>query len=181
VRLEERLVLIHPGSGGSARDWTVQGFAGLADRLLAEGITRVVISGGPADETVVEQVLSLMRGQPLTFPRPLSLRELAALIARCHLVVTNSTGPMHIATAVKTPVVALFSPIRSCSPQRWGPWGSGHQVVVPPVPVCDRCVEQRCPHYDCMNLITDDQVFSLVRRSLDETCTGSDHIDSAGC
>jgi lipopolysaccharide heptosyltransferase II len=179
VRPGERVVLIHPGSGGSARDWTPKGFAGLADRLLAEGIARVVLSAGPSDREVVEQVLSLMRGQPLTFPRPLSLRELAALIARCQLVVTNSTGPMHIATAVKTPVVALFSPIRSCSPQRWGPWGHGHQVVVPPVAACDSCVEQRCPHYDCMTLISEDQVFSLVRRSLDETCPSHDHTGSS--
>ncbi len=177
---ETRLVLVHPGSGGSARDWTAQGFAGLADRLIEEGVARVILSGGPSDKAVVSRVAELMRQRPLTFPRTLSLKELAALIARCRLVVTNSTGPMHMATAVGTPVVALFSPIRSCSPQRWGPWGTGHAVIMPPVPSCKWCRGKRCSYYDCMALISVGEVYTAVRRVMDEENRSTEHIHHSG-
>lgn len=177
---DDRLALVHPGSGGSARDWTPEGFARLADELMERGVARVILSSGQADDAVFSQVLRLMQRGPLTFPRPLSLKELAALIARCHVVVTNSTGPMHMATAMGTPVVALFCPIRACSPQRWGPWGEGHVVIMPPVPSCKGCRGRRCPHYDCMAKISVEEVFSAVRRMLDEDSHRLKFSDASG-
>ncbi len=180
VMPQERLVLVHPGSGGSARDWTIQGFAGLADRLMENGTASVVLSGGISDEQVVSRVEGLMRQRPLTFPHSLSLKELAALIARCQLVVTNSTGPMHMASAVGTPVVALFSPLRSCSPQRWGPWGGKHRVIMPSVPSCARCRGKRCRYYDCMAMISVEEVYAASRKMLDAQDDPAEPADVAG-
>jgi ADP-heptose:LPS heptosyltransferase len=75
---------------------------------------------------------------------------------------------MHLAAALGTPVVAIFSPVFSAGPIRWGPYGEGHQVILPPVPVCFECKPQSCPHYDCMEKIKAEQIVSKVELVLKE-------------
>ena len=93
------------------------------------------------------------------------LLQLAALLERCQLLVTNDTGTMHIATAVGTPVVALFG---STDPSITGPWGDGHVVIKKDVP-CSPCLKRICPtDRQCMTLITVDEVEEVVDRKLRE-------------
>ena len=92
------------------------------------------------------------------------LLQLAALIERCQLLVTNDTGTMHVATAVGTPVVALFG---STDPSTTGPWGDGHVVIRKDVP-CSPCLKRICPtDHRCMELITVDEVEEAVDRKLE--------------
>jgi ADP-heptose:LPS heptosyltransferase len=75
---------------------------------------------------------------------------------------------MHLAAALGTPTVAIFSPVFSAGPIRWGPYGEGHQVILPPVPVCFECKSKSCPHYDCMEKIKPNQIISKVELVLKE-------------
>lgn len=162
---DECVVTLHPGSGGSARSWPAASFARLGQRLMDNGM-RVVLTGGPGERTLVEQIAANMTPPPVVTVDDLSIKELAALLAKSRLCITNSTGPLHIAAAVKTPTVALFCPITPCSPARWGPYGDGHVVLQPDVPPCPKCIETACPYFDCMDRISVDSVFQAAQEIL---------------
>ncbi len=165
---DEPLVLLHPGSGGSARRWPAHCFAELAARLSAGG-TRVVVTGSADERSLVGRVADAAPEQAIRVAGGLDIKELAALLGRASLCVTNSTGPLHIAAAVGTPAVALFCPIKPCSPVRWGPFGKNqgdHDVLMPNVPPCPKCIETACPYFDCMERIPVDRVYEAVRDRL---------------
>ena len=159
------LVLLHPGSGGSARNWPAECFAELAARLSRGGV-RVVVTGSADERDLVERVAGSLPESVIRVAGELDIRELAALLQTSTLCVTNSTGPLHVAAAVGTPAVALFCPIKPCSPTRWGPYGGDHDVLMPEVPPCPRCIETACPYFDCMERISVDAVFAAVRGRL---------------
>lgn len=164
---DEPFVVLHPGSGGSARSWPASSFAALGSRLIDEGGVRVVLTGGPHERELIESVVGQMQTRPLTAAGELTIKELAALLAGCQLCVTNSTGPLHLAAAVGTPTVALFCPIIPCSPVRWGPYGEGHRVLMPDVPACPRCIGTACEYFDCMTRISVDAVYRATREILE--------------
>ena len=160
------LIVLHPGSGGSARDWPGAYFAELADLLAAESMGRVVITGGLHETGLVRSITEEMKSTAVNLAGETTIKEMAALLAVSKLCVANSTGPMHLSAAVGTPTVALFCPITPCSPTRWGPYGEGHIVLKPEVPACPKCVEKACPYYDCMTRISVESVFQAVKEIL---------------
>jgi ADP-heptose:LPS heptosyltransferase len=99
--------------------------------LRAEHDRPVCLTGGPADQDTADIALQHTGGEDgiVSLVGETSLRQLVALSARAHVFVGCDTGPMHIAAACDTPVVALFGP---ADPQRTGPYGAGHQVVRAP-------------------------------------------------
>ena len=105
----DRLVLLHPGSGGSAHDWKPENFALLASELKKHGFY-IVITGGKAETELVHSVAQNAGEGVKSFVSDLSLKEFAAFIQTAKLFVANSTGPLHIAAAVGTPVVGFFAP-----------------------------------------------------------------------
>jgi heptosyltransferase-2 len=93
-----------------------------------------------------------------------SLRELGCIIKDCHLLITNDSGPMHIAAAVGTPLVALFG---STDPEATGPYGSPESVIHKKPP-CSPCFKRECPfdHFRCMQDITVEEVAAQARELL---------------
>ncbi len=88
---------------------------------------------------------------------------LAAMLSRCKLLVTNDTGPMHVAAAVRTPTVALFG---STSPTWTRPFGLGHEVIYKHLE-CSPCFQKTCPiGYKCLHAISVDEVYQAVRKKL---------------
>ncbi|MDZ7393177.1 MAG: glycosyltransferase family 9 protein [candidate division KSB1 bacterium] len=161
-----KLVVIHPGSGGSARDWPVEHFARLADRLSTELHAAVVITGTAGERPLVDRLYELCRQKPLRLDGRTTLKELAALVSMADLVISNSTGPLHLAVAMGTEVVGLYCRMRACGPERWGPYGRLDSVLTPEVEPCDHCTGAKCPHWDCMAAISVDQAFALAARKL---------------
>lgn len=155
-------VAIHPGSGGSARDWPIQQFAELIDRIRD---INVAVTLGPGEEHIKAKLQAWLKTEP-AWISGLSLPELASLLSRASMLVANSTGPLHIATAVGTNVVGLYCPMIPCHPRRWGPYGPGHQTLVPAVEPCRRCLGVKCREYDCMDKITVDEVYARVAEVL---------------
>jgi ADP-heptose:LPS heptosyltransferase len=125
---------IHPGGGWTYKLWDVEKFAILADELNRVYNAKLLIFAGDDEHKLQERMISLMKSPPITV-RNLKLRELAALIQRCHLYIGNDTGPMHIAAAVGTQVIAIFGPTDA---GRSGPYGSQH-VVVSETVKCSPC------------------------------------------
>jgi ADP-heptose:LPS heptosyltransferase len=93
-----------------------------------------------------------------------SLKTLAALYEKAELLLTTDTGPMHIATAINTPVVALFGPT---APWRTGPFGVGHQIVSVKLD-CSPCFKRICPTTSCMKDITVDMALESIEKILED-------------
>ncbi|MGD0035670.1 MAG: glycosyltransferase family 9 protein [Bacteroidota bacterium] len=155
------LILLHPGSGGSARDWKPENFSLLAYELKKRGFY-VVITGGKAEIELVHSVTQNAGEGVKSFVSNLSLREFAAFIQTARLFVANSTGPLHIAAAVGTPVVGFFAPIHVMSPKRWGPLTNKKAIFVPDPMQCPRCKGGKCQGNDCMEQITVKQVLEAA-------------------
>jgi lipopolysaccharide heptosyltransferase II len=149
----DRLILLHPGSGGSARDWKPENFALLAAELKKRGFS-VVITGGKDETELVHSVAQNAGEGVKSFVSNLSLKEFGAFIQTAKLFVANSTGPLHIAAAVGTPIVGFFAPVRVMSPKRWGPLTDKKVIFVPDPARCSRCKGGKCQGNDCMEQIT---------------------------
>jgi len=158
----EPMVVLHPGSGGSARDWSAQNFGSLAKLLNADGI-RVVVTGIAQEESLVQTVVEGSGGVAIPLIGRLSLMELAAFLRSADLFVSNSTGPLHIAAAVGVPVIGFYPPIRECSAKRWGPLTQQKVVFVADNQACARCRGGECQGDDCMDQITVEQVLHAAR------------------
>lgn len=157
-------VVLHPGSGGSARDWPGNHFADLADRINMEGLGQVLFTGGIDEVVLINSIQDRMSTSSSNLAGKTNIKELAAILTSSRLCVANSTGPMHLSAAVGTPTVSLFCPIVPCSPTRWGPYGEGHTVLKPDVPACPACIGLKCEYYDCMSSISVESVFEAVNK-----------------
>ncbi len=163
------LVGVHPGHGGSSLNWPARYYARLVTELHSAGIT-VVVTGSKAERELVESVSTLSGVSLQTFIGEGGLHELASVLSQFDVFVAGSTGPLHLAGAVGTKVVGIYCPIYVCLPERWGPIGDHAVAVRPEVPACKKCTGLQCPHYDCMESISVEQIKTLV---LERTVTGS--------
>ncbi len=156
-----------PGSRWPSKNWPVEKFGIVADALHAKYGGSFYILGGPKDRRLC-LALSEKRSADVFHDMcgSLDLVKLAGILQSLDLLITNDTGPMHIAAAVGTPVVAVFGPT---SPQRTGPWGSGHQVLrADSPPRCSPCFRRRCKRGgDCLGAITEENVFNAAARVLE--------------
>jgi heptosyltransferase-3 len=150
--------VLHPGSGGSARDWSAENFAALGERIQTGMKMKVIVSGGVNEHELVRRVAAGMTTPPAECAGTMSLTELAALFRRATVFVSNSTGPLHIAAAAGTPVVGFYPPIVQCSPVRWGPWTAKKKIFQPDRARCELCKGGPCTSDVCMNQITVDAV-----------------------
>jgi lipopolysaccharide heptosyltransferase II len=165
VSLDDKIIGINPGATyGPAKQWPVDRYAQLADRILAFSGARVIIFGGPGDKTLGQKISRKMRHRPVDLSGKTSLGEAMALIERCELFITNDSGLMHVAAALDVPLVAVFG---STNPVATGPIGPNSKVVQAAVP-CSPCLSSECPegHLKCMDQIDVDRVFDVVKEML---------------
>lgn len=151
------LVGINPGAFyGPAKRWLLSRYAQLADRLIGAFHADVLIFGSDAERPLAEEIARAMRHTPLILAGETSLRQLMALLAQCHLVVTNDSGPMHIAAGLGLPVVAIFG---STDERATGPVSLRARVVKHPV-ACSPCGLRECPiDLRCMQSVNVDDAY----------------------
>lgn len=145
--------------------WPSASFATVADHIQKENLGTVAFIGGPGERAHVAEVKALMKSIPVDLAGASTVGLLPALLAKASLLVTNDSGPMHVAAAVGTPVVALFGPT---SEVRTGPYGAGHRVLTAPVP-CRPCFSRTCGNaitLECLHRVTPEQVVETVRAQL---------------
>jgi heptosyltransferase III len=159
IDADRALVVIHPGSGGSARQWPLESFKRLARLLIEDPAVQVCVTGSEQEISVSRELAQVNSDRIYTVAGQLTLMELAALQRASDLVVANSTGPLHLAVAVGTAVVGLYPQIVPMSPRRWGPYTEKKSVFVPGKPPdCRECVHGRTPECACMASIAVEDV-----------------------
>jgi lipopolysaccharide heptosyltransferase I len=155
---ERSLIAINPVAKWETKLWPNNKFAELADMLVDQYNMKIVFTGGIKDYSIIQMITSSMKGRAINFAGKTTLTELAALYEKAALVVSTDTGPMHLAAAVGTPVVALFGPTASW---RTGPYGTGHHVIKAELE-CSPCFKRQCETTDCMSQISMKQVMDAA-------------------
>lgn len=161
---------INPGSTyGGAKRWLPDRFAEVTDRLCrtlsaSQGKpVSVVILGAKGEEQLGREIAERLSAPSAVLSGATTIRELMAAVKRCILLLTNDTGPMHIASAFRVPVTAIFGPTdwRTTSP-----YGAEHAVVREPVD-CAPCLLRECPiDHRCMTRISSDRVYEAAAKPL---------------
>jgi lipopolysaccharide heptosyltransferase II len=160
------VVVLHPGCSMPARTYPWEMYAAVADLLIERLGATVVLTGSEEERDLVAQLRQRMRHTALDFSGSLPFATLCALIQAADLTVTNNTGPMHIAAAVKTPVVSLFA--LTNPPEQWGPWRVPHRQLYHDVP-CRLCYSRICPYqHECLRLVTPEMVVDAAADLLGE-------------
>jgi heptosyltransferase-2 len=164
------VVGINPGSTyGGAKRWLPERFAEVTERFCRtiresrEQQVSVVIFGAKGEEHLGREIAARLSSRSLILSGATTIRELMAALKRCAMLLTNDTGPMHIASAFQVPVVAIFGPTdwRTTSP-----FGSPHVIVRQPVD-CAPCLLRECPiDHRCMTRVTVDQVYEAATKQL---------------
>ena len=167
ITAEPLLIGIHPGGNWEYKLWDVEKYALVANALCKEQNAAILLFAGPNERELQTQVSEMMDVPPILVQTE-NLRHLAALISTCDVYIGNDTGPMHIAAAVDTPVVALFG---STNPIRSGPYGEKRTVVQSGIELgCNPCHPGRhpggCGAGSCEVIagITVEQVLAAVER-----------------
>jgi ADP-heptose:LPS heptosyltransferase len=159
------LVVLHPGSGDNfpGRRWPAERFGELARQLVDSG-TRVAVTGGQHERGIVDAVVAAAQRPLFDCVGRLSLDELVALLDRADLLVSNDTGPVHLASALGTPVYALYGPN---TPRLYGPLSAGSRAFYD-APPCSPCITNfnhktsRCLNPVCIQAIPADAVIAAA-------------------
>ena len=166
VKEGDFVVGINPNAFKPTRLWGVDRFIMLAKRIKEFYGAKIAVIGGESDMPVSERILNEIGKDGCFELVGLNLIALAAVISRFNVFVTNDTGPMHIAAAVKTPVVAIFGPE---NPYRYAPYiaeGLRRVVFINNIS-CRPCTKYDCDKMECMNPVTVDMVWDNFRSLAD--------------
>lgn len=156
VRPTDALAVLHTTNSGNAMTGSPAWYAGLGDALSAAGYV-VVLTGTERDRPITTAIANAMRHRAVDLSGALTVGQLAALLARSSVCIGNSTGPTHLAAALGTPTVGLYSPL--LKQQRWLPRGPAVRVLRPEVGMsCATCLGPRCVFFNCMDRIAPEQV-----------------------
>lgn len=163
ISTDKKLIIIHPGSGGSSIDLPISKFIQLSNRLAHELGSSIVITGSSSE---TETCKKFMNGKNIyNLAGKLNLEELMAVINKSDLFIANSTGPIHIAAALDKNVVGFYPKVKECSVERWGPYTNKRMIFSPTID-CKNCTREQCEKIDCMNSINVDEVFSAIQKLL---------------
>jgi heptosyltransferase II len=164
-RAERPLVALCPGSTNSrAKRWPAERFAALADMLVERTGADVLLVGAREELDVSEEAARHMRRRPVMLTGKTDLAQTAAVLSVADLLVTNDTGPAHVAAAVGCPVVVIFGPT---NPLTTRPFSNLAEVVRRP-PDCAPCMLRDCPiDHRCMTAITAEEVFARAAAALE--------------
>jgi ADP-heptose:LPS heptosyltransferase len=167
------LIGVHVSGGRAVKQWPPERFADVARRLVETAGATIVLTGGTADRNLVDVVrTALPPSHVIDIAGHADLLTLGGILERLDLLITGDTGPMHLAIAVGTPVVAVFGP---SDPGRYGPRGPYDRIVRIDLP-CSPCNRIRLPPArcvghtpDCLALIGPERVFEAARTALHES------------
>jgi ADP-heptose:LPS heptosyltransferase len=158
----EPFVVMHAGAKRQTNQWPAERYARVADEIIGRWRTRIILTGSQSELPLIEYIVERMREKPTVLCGQIDLPQMTALLKRSCLYVGNDTGPMHLAAAVGTPTVSIFS-ARDFE-QRWYPVGLSHEVLRRDAP-CSPCFKEVCDQdLICLRGIEVDDVLSAVER-----------------
>ena len=174
IERDRPIIAIHPDAGRRGeprRRFPHDRFVAVADALVDRYNAQIILTGDPSEVELSQHIAAQTRSSCTVAAGRTQINQLAALFANADLVICGNCGPMHLAAAAGTPVVALHGPT---NPSQWAPWGSGHTIVHVDVP-CSPCLnlgfEYGCSALSdgtspCMHTIQVDEVLKACERYL---------------
>ncbi|NWF67818.1 MAG: glycosyltransferase family 9 protein [Chloroflexi bacterium] len=168
IRREQRLLVIHAGSGAALKNWPDERWAAVADTLAGQLESPVVLTGSDHELATARNIAGRMKERAIVMAGDTRVGQLAALFARARVVLGPDSGPLHLAAAVGTPTVALFGP---ADPAEFGTWGSPpkHFILTSSI-ACRPCrlmnwQNDALENHPCVRDITVGQVLEAARRA----------------
>ena len=167
VFASDKLIGFNIGSAVVTKRWAPERFAQVADYFAEKGY-KPVFFGGTMDEDMVDEAVACMKTTPIIATGSFRIGELAAAMKRCSLIITNDSGPMHVAISQKVPIVAMYGP---SIPKLYGPYTENATIVtaVPPCTGCAGGMKHKCDHADknnCMTRLVPQQVIEAAEALL---------------
>ena len=161
----DKVIGLHPGCGGSAHNLSPDKWAHIGSLVSNfASANKILLTGSNSERTLAERIKRGLGDRAVISAGDLSLRELCAVLHNLELLIAPSTGPLHVAAAVGTPVIGLYPPSLSMSPVKWKPLGPKVEVVVPLDRTCNSCSNEKCSYFPCMDHLKDEQLLSALER-----------------
>ncbi len=156
--IEGDFLIIHPGAGSQAKKWPLENFFEVGKKLRDEGFS-IVITGSQGEKDEAQNLAESIGSSAVSVAGELSLAELIALISQAQLFIAGDTGPLHLASALGTPFVAVYSGTNQ--PELWGPW-QGNYILLKQEVSCAPCGKKFCSDKKCLALIKPAEVVEKV-------------------
>lgn len=160
----DKIAGLHPGASCPSKRWLRDRFVVLANRLVEDyGFKIIIVAHGKENVAIADELAKNIRYPVINLAGKLTLSQLAAVLKRCAIFISNDSGPVHIASAVGTPVISIFGRNQAgLSPLRWGPVGERDKYLHKEVG-CSVCLAHKCEiSFDCLKAITVDDVLKAV-------------------
>jgi len=167
IREDDFLIAVHPSATCPSKRWPPERFAELCDKLKEKYDLKILVVAGPKDIDLAQKLINMMKEKAINLAGKLSLGELAYLLKRCRLFISNDSGPVHISSAVGTPVISIFGRNQAgLSPLRWGPLGKYDRVIHKEVG-CQVCLAHNCQKgFLCLKAISVEDVLKVAEEIL---------------
>ncbi|MDQ7787599.1 MAG: lipopolysaccharide heptosyltransferase I [Thermodesulfovibrionales bacterium] len=162
--LPEEYAVLVPGARWATKRWAPENFGKLASRLQLKS----VIVGSRGDMVIAQTIVERSQGNAISLIGKTGLKELVEIMRNAKFVVSNDSGPMHIAAALGIPVFALFGPTE---PRKTGPYGIHHTVLREEVP-CAPCLKRKCNELNCMRDLSVGRVSDAITRKVSLSSPG---------
>lgn len=156
------VIIIHPGSGGSAADLPITRFKELVEKLSGNNSVQLIVTGTHSEKELCETLC--ISEKIKNFAGMFELKGLISLINQADIFISNSTGPIHIASALSKIVIGFYPKKIACSAERWGPYSNKSFVFKPN----NDCQREQCIDPECMNSIDIQEVYSLIKNELNK-------------
>ena len=162
----QKLIILHPGSGGSSKDWALERYFKLAKSLETKGF-EVFITGSDKEIDLYKSRKYLEQNElskDCLLDKQLDMRKFFAVIKQADVFVSNSTGPLHCAVALGVKTISFYPPLKVCKSLRWGPFAEDmtrHFVFTPDLSECMKC-SRDCRYFLCMDMISEDAVLKKI-------------------
>ena len=181
--LRKKLIVIHPGTSefGEFKRWPTEKYACLADMLIERLNVSILFTWGPGELKIVNEITSLMKQEATISCKTKSLKQLTEIIRQSSIFISGDTGPMHIASVLGKPIVAIFGPK---DPIIYGPYNCNRNIhigdknefnglktfscIVNSEIPCAPCKKRRCKHIRCLNTISAQKVFDATTETLNK-------------
>jgi len=155
---------INPNASAASRRWFKERFAQLADKIISELKLNVIFFGSIDEKNYVKEILNMMKYRAIDMSGKLSLREYITILKHLDLFITNDSGPMHLANAVGTPVIAIEG---AADIKETGMFNDGIKIYIYKNLPCSPCVKNVCPYnFKCLDAIKVSDVFNAVKKFL---------------
>ena len=160
-------VAVNPGASCASKRWGAEKFAKVAERMIDKYGAKIVVLAGESDKKFGDKVSALLKKNCVNLSGKTSVADVASVLRRVKLFISNDSGPVHISCAVGTPVIAIFGRSdRGLSPSRWGPTGK-RDIVLHKDVGCEECLAHNCVKgFKCLEAITVDEVGAAADKIL---------------